>query len=304
MEKQPVISLCIPTNGVIEWVFPVIESIYSQGVDNRLFEVVVTDNGKNEEFKRKISKYKNRYSNFIYEETNALPFVNEIEAYKRASGVLIKFVNHRTLLVEGALKKLIDYATVYEEDRPIIYFSNGVLDADKAKREYHTFDEFIRGLSYWSSWSTGMAIWKEDLAAVADDREEYNELFPHTNILFKERNRKNYVIDNSIIFDEMSPGKKAKGKYDLYYAFGIEYPMIIEKLYTDGSIEKNTRDYVLKKNLELIASFYWDYNIRKNYCSYDITGFNNMFGKYYNKHRFNGALIKIIFRKIKGKIYR
>ena len=36
----PIISLCIPTNGVIEWIFPVLDSIYVQGVEENLFEVV------------------------------------------------------------------------------------------------------------------------------------------------------------------------------------------------------------------------------------------------------------------------
>ena len=55
--SQPLISLCIPTNGVIEWVFPVLDSIYSQSVDNELFEVVVTDNGNNAEFKARFDEY-------------------------------------------------------------------------------------------------------------------------------------------------------------------------------------------------------------------------------------------------------
>ena len=44
------LSLCIPTNGISEWVFPVLDSIYNQKVDDSLFEVIVTDNGNNEQF--------------------------------------------------------------------------------------------------------------------------------------------------------------------------------------------------------------------------------------------------------------
>ena len=47
------LSLCIPTNGIVEWVFPALDSIYAEGVDNERFEVIVTDNGKNEDFKVK-----------------------------------------------------------------------------------------------------------------------------------------------------------------------------------------------------------------------------------------------------------
>lgn len=54
MREKQLVSFCIPTNGIVEWVFPVINTILSQGVDADLFEIVITDNGKNEEFKTEI----------------------------------------------------------------------------------------------------------------------------------------------------------------------------------------------------------------------------------------------------------
>ena len=47
---QKIISLCIPTNGVSKWVFPVLDSIYSQGISEEEFEIVVSDNGNDVEF--------------------------------------------------------------------------------------------------------------------------------------------------------------------------------------------------------------------------------------------------------------
>ena len=41
------LSLCMPTNGISEWVFPSLDSIYNSSVDESLFEVIVTDNGNN-----------------------------------------------------------------------------------------------------------------------------------------------------------------------------------------------------------------------------------------------------------------
>ena len=39
--SNPVLSLCMPTNGVSEWVFPVLDSVYSQGCKNADFEVIL-----------------------------------------------------------------------------------------------------------------------------------------------------------------------------------------------------------------------------------------------------------------------
>lgn len=300
--NKPLVSLCMPTNGVIDWVFPVLESIYNQNVNNELFEVVITDNGNNAEFKKSIKEYLKTHINIVYAETQALPFVNEIESYKRASGELIKFVNHRTKLIQGALQRLIDYTCRNRDEKPITYFANGVLKISKNVHEYYSFDEFVKNLSYWSSWSLGMTIWKTDFKKLPEDINGFNELFPHTNVLFDVRDREKYVIDNSIIFNEIPQGKKPKGNYDLYYAFGVDYPWIIENLLKDGDITERTFRYVTDKNLEFIASLYWSYNVKKDYCSYDLSGLDDMFGKYYSRMQLIGKVIKKIIYGITKKL--
>ena len=307
--NNPIVSLCMPTNGVAEWVFPVLDSIYNQGCDNNLFEIVITDNGKNEEFKKRIKEHVGLYTNIVYVETEALPFINEIESYKRASGQLIKFVNHRTLLIEGALQRIIDYAKDNVKEKPIIYFSNGAIaELDKKAYTFDSFDLFVKNLSYWSSWSTGMTIWKDDFDKLPKDVSKFNELFPHTNVLFNERHRGKYVIDNTIIFDEMPQGKKPKGDYDLFGAFGIEYPGVICDLLRDRDITNETYNYVAKKNLGFVAMLYFDYFIKKRYCSYDLTGLNRMYGVFYSKsdlrHAIYMHIIKRCAKKTIGKLKR
>ena len=103
-----------------------------------------------------------------------MPFLNEIESYKRANGEFIKFVNHRTLLVDGALQKLVDFVKTNRKEKPIVYFANGALKIQKEVHYYNSFDKFVRNLSYWSSLSTGMAIWIEDFLKLPEDVEDFN----------------------------------------------------------------------------------------------------------------------------------
>ena len=300
--SNPIVSLCMPTNGVIEWVFPVLDSIYEQGCDNEDFEIVITDNGNNKEFKEKIKIYNQKHLNLYYFETNALPFINEIESYKRANGRLIKFVNHRTLFVEGALNQLIGLAKENSDAKPIMYFANGVLKKEKKVFEYATFDEFVNNLSYWSSWSTGMTIWKEDFDKLPEDVSDFNELFPHTNVLFNERNRNKYIIDNTVIFNEIPQGRKPKGDYDLFYAFGVEYPSIILNLYRENSITADTLRSVLKDNLRFVAYMYSLYFIKKEYCSYDLNGLKNMYNIFYTKKQLVSEVLSIFIGKVTTRL--
>lgn len=300
--SKPLVSLCMPTNGVVDWVFPVLESIYAQGVDNTFFEIVITDNGNNEDFKKFIKEYINTHTNIVYAETQALPFVNEIESYKRANGELIKFVNHRTKLVPDTLQRMIDYVKNNIDEKPVTYFSNGVLKISKDKHEYNSFDDFVRNLSYWSSWSTGMTIWKEDFDRLPEDISKFNELFPHTNVLFNERNRGRYVIDNSIIFDEMPQGKKPKGNYDLFFAFGVDYPGIILDLLRSKSISVTTYKKVVSDNLNFVSSLYYYYFVKREYCSYDLNGIDSMYGVFYSKFEVKLRMLYLGINKIKRKI--
>lgn len=300
--SKPLLSLCMPTNGVIEWVFPVLESIYNQNVDSKLFEVIITDNGNNQEFKEKIKKYITLHSNIIYIETTALPFLNEIEAYNNASGDLIKFINHRTKLIDGTMIKFLKLVNEYKDTKPIFYFSNGVLKISKELHEYNSFDLFVRNLSYWSSWSTGMTIWKSDFEKMSKNLSDYNELFPHTNILFNEKNRNKYIIDNTIIFEELPINDIPKARYDLFYAFCVEYPEIILNLMIKKNISINTFLEIKKNLLYYIASLYIDFIIKKKKCSYDLSSINKSISVFYSKNKlrltiFKKGIFKILKRR-------
>ena len=176
------------------------------------------------------------------------------------------------------------------------------LEKDKRTYEYATFDQFVKNLSYWSSWSTGMTIWKEDFEKLPEDSGDFNELFPHTNVCFAERNRGKYIIDNTIIFNEMPQGKKPKGEYNLFYAFGVDYPAIILNLYRDKSISAETLKSVLNDNLRFIAYMYSLYYIKKEYCSYDLNGLNDMYGIFYTKQQLKNEVTTLCVRKIVSKI--
>lgn len=137
-----------------------------------------------------------------------------------------------------------------------------------------------------------------------EDVEDFNELFPHTTVLFRERNRCRYIIDNTVIMDEMPQGKKPKGNYNLYWAFGIEYPGIIFDLFRDESISKTTFRYVLDTNLDFIAGMYFEYHIRKHYCSYDLNGLKDIFGVFYSKSKFWMKVIQITVKRLAKKIVK
>ena len=112
------------------------------------------------------------------------------------------------------------------------------------------------------------------------------------------------MINDTVIFDEIPQGKKPKGTYDLFYAFGVEYPLIILELYRNSSITAKTYKKVAQDNLDFVAELYFKYFIKKEYCSYDLSGLSDMYCVFYRKRELKGALLKVVWNKVKNRIKR
>lgn len=279
--KDKMLSLCIPTNGVIEWVIPVLDSIYAQNIDVNLFEVIVTDNGKNEKFQEYMKKYIDRYPNLVYKKTEAYQFLNQIEAFRMAQGRFVKFINHRMKMLPGSLEYFITFVKKNQEKKPTIFFLNQSEPRREKIDQIDTFDLFIRHLAHWSSWSGGLAFWKEDFDQIPQDI-QYNSLFPHMSLLFSMRKKKDYIIDNTHLLEEIPVGTVSKGKYNLFYAFAAEYMFLICDLFRKGDISEDTLLLVKEDNKRFIIDLYLEYVLLKHPCSYELSDYDKYINLFYD----------------------
>lgn len=300
------LSLCIPTNGIIEWVFPVLDAIYDQNVDPALWEVIVTDNGDNAEFFERMTKYAANHANLIYKKTDAFLFENQIEALRLASGEYLKFMNHRSLLEPGAILWLIQLVKETLNEKPVMYLSNGALKY-RERQIYDSFDNFVRGLREFASWTTGVGVWKSDFEKIPEDW-KYNRISPHSDVLFWERHRDKYLIDDKVWSHDIDSSHVKKGKYDLYRAFGCEEITVTLNLFNDRDISADTLKHVMKAYEKCLAGFYLEFNILHRSCSYDLNGFNDAMGIFLNKRRVllraYAGILKAIAVKVYHKLFK
>lgn len=275
------LSICMPTNGVIEWVFPVLDKVYEQEIDTDLYEVIVTDNGNSQDFFEQMSIYADKHSNLIYRKTNAFLFENQIEALRLGTGEYLKFLNHRSVLEPGALQWMIDLIKETINEKPVIFLSNGALQTGK-RYEYDSFDGFVCGLKEYASWTTGVGVWRSDFEKIPNDK-VYNKISPHSDVLFAERHRGKYIIDDHCWSHEIDTDHSKKGKYDLYKAFGVEELTVTLNLYIDGDITSNTFKKVKKAYRKCLSGMYRQFNVLKKPCSYVLDNFNDAMGIFFNK---------------------
>ena len=298
MSNEIQLSLCIPTNGILEWVKPVLDSIYSEEKPIAKFEVIVTDNGNNEKFYEFMKNYSKAHDNLIYRKTNAVHFNNQIEAFKLASGKLIKFINHRKVLLPGSLNYLLEFVEKYQSSKPFVYF----LEDDNAG-VYENFDSFVSGLSYFSSYSGGIAMWRDDFMKI-DLNKPFNVLFPHTDMLFSARKKNQYIIDGHSITKDLPTDETKKGKYNLFFAFAVEYPSIILELYRNGDITYKTLKKVKEDNYGFLCMLYLNYIILKKPCSYDLQNYKDNLQIYYGNRLMPIEVFKTVVKKSMNLIKR
>lgn len=276
MEIQtPLISLCIPTNGVVEWVIPVIKSIYNQGVDQSLFEVVIADNGADSDLDKALLDY--RYDNLHYFKTQEQGFVNQKASFRLAHGEFRKMLNHRGPLSDGALQDMVEVVKKYHDTKPVLYFSDCKIKSKDEFIECANTDEFIAKMLSWTTWSAGLGLWKEDIPAL--DRLECNKMFPHVTMMFETREESRYVIWNKKYLEMMSD--EGKGGYNVFKAFAIDFMDLMNDLRERNKISEETFGRTKSDVLILLSGFYYTEKLRPSIHTFELDHIKKSVCKYY-----------------------
>lgn len=95
---------------------------------------------------------------------------------------------------------------------------------------------------------------------------------------------------------------KQKRKYNLFYAFAVEYPSIILELYRNGDISADTFNSVKLDNYNFIASLYLDYVLLKKPCSYDLENKKENINVFYNNTYIHFKIAVEIMKRTVNKI--
>ena len=115
---------------------------------------------------------------------------------------------------------------------------------------------------------------------------------------------KKYIIDDSFLLDEICLSHKNKGKYDVFYAFSVEFVDLILGLYKDKNISYSTFKHLKKEILYFVSDLYFDFVLRKKPCSYDITNFEKTINVFYSKKLVKKRLKVIFLKRLKNKILK
>lgn len=193
-----------------------------------------------------------------------------MEALKFGKGELLKLHNDYSVFVDDSLQDMIDIARKYSKEKPEIFFSlKSLKNKDKIK-EFSTFNDFLNDISYYSTWSSAFSIWKEDFDDLMNKNISYDNMFPHTSLLFNLVKKEKYVVDDSEYAKSVE--LKKKGGYNVVDNFvRIYLSMVRDDLYIKGFISKRTYNKIASQTILFVAKNYRhvkDYSDRFTF-SYD-----------------------------------
>lgn len=274
------LSICIPTNGRIEILKNTLDSIYTNcTVPFSDFEVVLSDNSKNDELEILLKSYQH-FPNIVYSKTNCEGFLNSINALKLGSGKFLKLHNNYTLFSNQGLSKFVSFVKQEELLKPLIFFKSSGIDK---LRRYNSFDAFNSDLSFWSSWSSGFSIWKEDFSKISDI--EVNKMFPHTSLFFSQYSKDSFVINDYVYFENQEVPKK--GGYNLFRTFAVDYLGMIEQTMIKNYISIKTFEKI-KEDLffNFLTSWYYNTKISKNEYTFNLDNIRENLQIYYGRYSY------------------
>jgi hypothetical protein len=302
--KKPLyLSICIPAFKRIEYLRRTLNSIYNEKnlaeCNLEDFEVVISDNDKEKEIFILLQEFK--FDNIRYFYTNCDGFMNSFHVLTYANGSFLKLHNSQELWNPGSLKIIIDIVKTKILKKPLIFFTGGLLMSGKIYNFYN-YDNYMRKLSYLSSWSNGFCIWKSDFDNVKDFILP-NNLFPHTSIFLTQHFKSEFIINDKIFFTTQFI--KKRGGHNKFYAFSIEYPSLIDSCFRNGKIKLQTRNKILNDILlSYLPLLYFNVKIAKRE-TFDSVGFKQDVKKYFPKLSyyliiFLSVIIpfKILYRKL------
>lgn len=300
----PLLSICIPCYGRVEYVRKTLKSIFNDNNDVPLekYEIIISDNDPKKAIETLMQEF--QFPNLKYFHTKCEGFMNSYHVLTHASGELLKLHNSQTIFKKGSLQKIIQEIKSVRDKKTLLFYTNGLLGKLKSM-QFNSFESFMYSLSYWSSWSNGFCIWKEEFEKI--DIIKPNKLFPHTSLFLTQYHALSYIINDQVLFEVQRIPKR--GGHNKFEAFTIEYPSLIDECYKQGHISFKCKQHIMKDiMLTYLPSLLFNKYIAR-IETFESTGFKQNLKKYFPSYTYPLVWLltitvpfKLIYRKIKTSL--
>lgn len=300
---QPIISICIPSSGRIEFLEKTLDTIFAQNIDSSFFEVCISDNSINDETRNLLDNKYEEHKNLIYQRSNEHSYLNLIEALKMGNGKFLKLLNDYTSLINNnTLGYVIDFVKKYENDNAVLFFRSQEKVNDI--QEFNDLNSFHKELGYWDTSAPCFGIYKTVFDQIIKNGVSLNKWFPHVSLLYAQKKASKFVVIDKKIFEGTTI--KNKGGYNIPEVFGNNYIGMNEYLLKSDTITQDTYNFVKMETLDFVSEWYSKSIYDKLYCAFDFANTEKWLSEYYNKKEikeFNRMVRKKNLKNLLHKVF-
>ena len=304
MEKEYLLSLCIPTRNRGDVLNHTIDSIVMNPYFSNEVEVVVSDNGSADCTPEIMKEYVKQYDNVKYyrEEEFIGMHGNILRTIGLGTGLFLKLNNDYNVFTENGLKYILDALRKYKDSKKLLFFEH--IGGDLEIIEDLNIDQIVEREGWRFSWMTSYGFWKEDWDQIEDKSARLETMFIMVGHFMNMLERKGTACVYSAHFSNRYPFQQKQGGYNFFKVHTEGYLSLFKEYYNTGKISKKAYDTLHYKLFCELSPFIMKFLVdeKENY-TYELDGWFYYFVKAFGRYPwFYYKMPRIIAKMIKHKI--
>ena len=296
MNKQPLLSICIPTWNRVKFLSISLESFlghFSDLADSSELELIVSDNCSEDETPEVVNSYigKGLPISYYRHEKNKGAAANFLYCMNIAKGKYILLLGDDDILKSRSIKFILDQLRGKDYGLVHIHVFD---DMNMKTKVYDNAEEFLCKVSFWITFMSG-SIFRKD---IVDEIEPQKYINTHllqvpyyiTSAVSK---KENLIISENIM--DAGLDSSNNGGYNFYEVFVQHYLNIWNEFVEKGKISKFTYEHIKK---DIYVNFIVDFNYKLLLRKKNVMSENKTYQK--NRKGFKVANAKDILKKYYG----
>ena len=249
MNKQPLLSICIPTRNRADVLVKCLDSIVNNPAFNEDVEVVVSDNCSEDNTQELVRSYTDRFENVKYfrNDSNIGVCRNLEHVLDVAQGVFLKLNNDYSVFNEGSLQFLLDTVKANLVDKPVLYFHNK--DSDIKYKKIEDFNIYFKEAMWMASWIGSYGYWKDDFKEYDDRCRRETRLFVIVDWFIREYKKRKKILCCYKYLTANGAFSSKKGGYNVFEVHTRNFIEQYEELVPLKILDESTIEYVKRKSL-------------------------------------------------------
>ena len=285
--KQPLLSICIPTYNRASYLEGAILNIITDNAFGDEVEIIISDNASTDNTEEIAKKYTQKHYNIkYYKNEENIRDKNFMLALQRGNGLYRRLFNDTLRFKERALQKMLDIIRISPQNRPLFFYQNITFLNSNTQKKINNPAELILNTSYWITWIGNFGNWKHIINNIPSPNECAPLLLTQVDWSFKIMSGNQCAqIYFDDYFESIIPNKK--GGYNIFNVFINNYLLIIRQYIDKKSIIQKEKyslfRYFLLKWISSLKNSNKDFTFEKNniwnilmkeywYCPYFYIG--------------------------------